>query len=1071
MTTANLSEAQFEKDLIEKLTTGEVSPFTPGTEVDFSKVFRSKLWEYRPELKTTSHLEQNFKEILERNNQETLDGPLSPTEFQQVMDQINRLNTPYKAGKFLYGYHGVSQVEVTLDNGRLVYLDVFDQSQVGAGNTVYQVVNQIERPAVYDKARDRRFDVTLLINGLPIYQIELKGPEHDVGEALNQMEQYVREDQYSGIFSTVQILMAMTPYNTRYMARPQKNSFNKDFAFNWKDAQNRNVRKWEEIADHMLTIPAAHQLATSYMILDGSRNAEAIKVMRPYQVAATRAALETVRNTDFTRKTNKDGYIWHTTGSGKTITSYKTASLASKLPNVDKVVFLVDRKSLTRQTLESYRGYDPEASDSDENSQYKGVEDTSNTNQLSRKLKGKDNNIIITSTQKLQRLIKREKFSAPDKNILFIVDEAHRSTGTDVFEEIQKAFPHSAWIGYSGTPVFDEKLKGRRTVDVFGPLLHAYTIRDAIADKSVLGFKVEFNTTVPDELKVQQLTEYYHRLKPEWTEEEIKEKIGNLTLEDMDDSMGGSFYDNNPKHVEAVVRDIMANWENRSNNGKYNALLTTHVHGRRASIPMALKYYEEFKKQNEERRKSGLEPLKVAVSISYDETNKDGMNETNSKLEEALKDYNEMFHTSYGPETIDEYNMDLEDRLRKTSGDDNYLDLVIVVDRLLTGFDAPELNTLYVDRLLRGAGLIQAYSRTNRIHDMQSKPFGNIVNYRWADYAEELMNDALATYSSIENACLTPEEKKEKNKEERITELSFKEQIEKTVHIIDRIRKMTDDLDHIPASPEKQEEMLGLLHQFNEQIAKLKQYPPKMEDGEMVEGYDYRNPEKLLENLKLSDDQVKQITVTLSNELKKAVAERLHIPVQMIDLRVEHLRDVMVDYDFLTKLLENLMNQVHDNRMSEAEVTKEQISKFAESLEDRNYARQVREAAEAIFMKTYPQADSGIAYPYRLTSTKELMKNIQCAQIAYIDYQMRDFRRKWGIQNIVDSGTLRKLISSHEYQKADLDKTIIDDIVRRASGAYRETAEDEVIKKMPKLRYRNALREAITDLADRQASE
>ena len=1071
MESINRHEDEFEHKLIEKLCTGEVSPFTPGTDVDFNQIFRSKLWEYRGDIKTTSQLEQNFKEILEHNNQETLDGPLSTSEFKQVMDQINDLNTPYKAGRFLYGYHGVSQVEVTLDNGRHVYLTVFDQSQVGAGNTVYQVVNQIERPAVIPGYPDARFDVTLLINGLPIYQIELKGPDNDVDTALNQLERYVKENQFSGIFSTVQILMGMTPYNTKYMARTTPEEFNKEFAFHWKDADNNNVRKWEDIADHVLTIPAAHQLATNYLILDGSKSKESIKVMRSYQVTATRLALERLRATDFSMGLNKDGYIWHTTGSGKTITSYKTAALANRLPNVDKVVFLVDRKSLTKQTLDCYRGYDPDASMADEIKKYTGIEETSNTNQLSRKLKSKNDGIIITSTQKLQRLVKREKFKAPDKHLLFIVDEAHRSTGTDVFSDIQKAFPHSAWIGYSGTPIFDEKLKGRRTVDVFGPLIHAYTIRDAIADKNVLGFKVEFNTTVPDETKEQQLIAYYRKLQPDWTDEQIKKKIGSLSPEDMDDSLRGSFYDNNQMHVEAVVRDIVTHWENRSNNWKYNALLTTHVGGGKASIPMALMYYEEFKKQNEEREKAGLRPIKVAISISADETNGDRMNDTNSKLKAAMDDYNKMFNSHYGLDTVYEYNMDLEDRLRKASGDGNYLDLVIVVDRLLTGFDAPELNTLYVDRTLKGAGLIQAYSRTNRIHHMNDKPFGNVVNYRWPEYAEELMNDALAVYSNKENADLSPEEKKKVNEDDGITTVSYEKQVEKTVQLIERIKDMTYGFERIPSNPEKQDQLLGMMRQYNSQIAKLKQYPPKFDGDIMVEGFDYHDPDHLFTDLGISEDDHHLITITLGNELKGEISRRKHISPQLIDLRVEHLKDVTVDYDFLTKLLEDLLNQIHDNKMEVARETKEKIHEFSNALEDRSYAKQVDNATEAIYTREYPKPDSGLTYPYRLTGTSDLMKNIENAQIAYVDHQMLDFRRKWGLEKIVDSGTMRRLISSHEFGQNDLNKNIIADIVRKASNVYKEDSCDEQIRSLPKLRYRNELRAAIKAAADAQASE
>lgn len=307
-------EQEFERQLIEKLSTGEINLTRPDISLDFNKVMRSRLWEYRPEIKTVAQLEANFKAILERNNQDKLDQPLSASEFRQVMDQISSLSTPYQAGKFLYGTNGVSQVEVDLDDGRHVFLTVFDQAQIGAGNTVYQVVNQISKPAVIAGNKDARFDVTLLINGLPIYQIELKNENVRLSEAINQIEKYVNEKQYTGIFSTLQIFMAMTPCNARYMAATAPGKFNKDFAFTWKDENNRNVRDWTYIADHMLTIPAAHLLATNYMILDGSKNRESIKVMRPYQVMATRKALEALKQTDFEDGiAGKTGYIWHTT--------------------------------------------------------------------------------------------------------------------------------------------------------------------------------------------------------------------------------------------------------------------------------------------------------------------------------------------------------------------------------------------------------------------------------------------------------------------------------------------------------------------------------------------------------------------------------------------------------------------------------------------------------------------------------------------------------------------------------------------------------------------------------------
>lgn len=324
----NKSELIFENKVIDYLT----------------KIGGTKQWEYRPEIKDSEALWSNFKRILEQNNRGRLDKELSIVEFNQVKRVINQLDTPYKAGQFLYGVNGVSQVEVDLDNGEHVFLTVFDQAQVGGGNTVYQVVNQIEREKVIPGKPNRRFDVTLLINGLPIIQIELKSAMRPANEALNQMEQYIAERQYSGIFSTLQILIAMTPNEIKYMANTTRDKFNKAFAFKWQDEEStKPINNWMEFADKVLSIPMAHDLSTRYMVLDGTKNKESIKVMRPYQVYATKRVLEKVAQYDFKYDDGKLGYVWHTTGSGKTITSFKTAWLASRLPHVHKVVFLVDR--------------------------------------------------------------------------------------------------------------------------------------------------------------------------------------------------------------------------------------------------------------------------------------------------------------------------------------------------------------------------------------------------------------------------------------------------------------------------------------------------------------------------------------------------------------------------------------------------------------------------------------------------------------------------------------------------------------------------------------------------------
>lgn len=802
----------------------------------------------------------------------------------KVKHVISDLETPYKAGQFLYGLNGVSQIEVDLDDGRHVFLTVFDQKQIGAGDTIYQVANQIERPAKITGKRDRQFDTTLLINGLPIIQIEEKRDTRDVNEALNQMHQYIDEGQYRDIFSTLQILVAISPNNVKYMANTTSENFNKDFAFNWqRKSDNSIVRNWKEFADSMLSIPMAHQMATNYMILDGTKNKESLKVMRPYQVYATQNVINGLKKVDFDLGMNRVGYVWHTTGSGKTITSFKTAWLASRMPRVDKVVFLVDRIALTRQTSESYHAYDPDASDELPSS----VQDTQNTNDLSRKLKSKDSNIIVTSVQKLDRLVKRKSFKSPEKNIVFIVDEAHRSTGGDSFRAIQKAFKHAAWVGYTGTPMFDDTTSGMRTEDIFGELLHAYTIREAIADRNVLGFKVDFETTINEEaMKEKYLPKFYKQQYPRWSEEQIQTKINNLTAEDMDDAVEASFYDDNNEHVALVVEDIFKNWRNRSNEGKYNALLTTHVGGGKASTPMAMMYFREFQRVNanlpEEKR------LKVAVTFSQNTSNDDYQLATNQGLYEAIMAYNEEFNQSFGMDDVSGYTQDVTSRLNRTASDGNFLDIVIVVDQLLTGFDAPELNTLYVDRTLKGASLIQAYSRTNRIANMQDKPWGRIVNYRWPAHNEKLMNEALAIYANKDSANLNDDQRSEQNVLDGITAPQFEDILQEVKRKVDKLRDLTSNFNELPKSEAQKDFMLDLLREYNSGVAKLKQYVK--EDG--GKGFDYDNPDSLVEALGMTPEEEVMLTTVLTNELKEHIAKEKRIPIYQLELRMTHVKDV-----------------------------------------------------------------------------------------------------------------------------------------------------------------------------------
>lgn len=1001
-----------------------------------------KQWKYEPSIKTTDQLWSNFKNILEENNRDKLDEPLSAGEFAQVKRIITNLKTPYEAGQFLYGLNGVSQVEVDLDSGKHVYLTVFDQAQIGAGNTRYQVVNQIKRDAVIPGYPDRRFDTTLLINGLPIIQIEEKADYHDVDEALNQMHRYIHEQQYGDIFSTIQILVGMTPHDAKYMARTTDEMFNKTFAFQWQRKEdNTPVLDWQEFTSNMLSIPMAHQMATNYMILDGTPRKQMIKVMRPYQVYAASSIIDKVRQHDFDINDQEIGYIWHATGSGKTISSFKTAWLASRLPNVDKVIFLVDRVALTNQTVDEYSAYDPEKG---ENGNGGVVTDAANRWVLSKKIKSKGNGIIVTSIQKMAALVKDKKGinDIAKKNILFIVDEAHRSTAGDMLQSIKTTFTRSAWVGYTGTPNFD---KAPTTRDIFGNLIHAYTIVDAIRDGNVLGFKVDFETTLSDEvLKEQYLPAYFKARYPKYSEKQIQDRIENLQLEDMDDMIEPSVYDNNQKHVELVVKDVLDNWDKRSRNSEYNALFTTHVGGNKASTPMAMMFYKEFKKQNKLRKK----PLKIGITFSQDNSNSDNQLENNKSLEEAIKDYNKQFGTSFGVKDAKEYTEQLVSRLNRTIYDGNYVDLVIVVDQLLTGFDAPQLNTLYVDRTLQGSALIQAYSRTNRVYDMQTKPFGRIVNYRWPVQSEKLMKKALAEYGDKNSA--NEQQGLDTSVTNEVISPNFKKVKEELKVVVKRLSDTTNKFTSVPQNLEKnrQDQMLKDLRQYNHLMAK--------QDDE----YDEQNPEKFLKEIGLSQKQEETLTTTLAIKLKKKIAKRIDADFGDIDLNMEHIHEVTVSYSYLKQLIAELMNQKHKKEEEKAQNTAKKIKELSDRMDDRKKAEQINQFTDSILNNN----GSNFNYPVTENDIDEILER-------YSNRSMREeilaYKRKWGLVDIKDNQRVNEIIYNHVQGTDDLNMNgDLDNIIREASQVYTTDAEDEKIREFGKFKYLRSLSDSIREFAD-----
>ncbi|MBW6413494.1 type I restriction endonuclease subunit R, EcoR124 family [Schaalia sp. ORNL0103] len=703
----------------------------------------------------------NWARILFENNrsQDRLgDVPLTSTEMDQVIEQILALRTPLRLNEFING----RTVAITRDAteaanfGVEVSLKIYDRLEIAGGQSCYQIARQPRYKASNKILPPRRGDLVLLINGMPVIHIELKRSGVPVSQAYHQIEKYAHEGIFSGLFSLVQVFVAMTPDQTRYFANPGPDGvFNEDFYFQWADFDNEPINQWDQVIRSLLAIPMAHQLIGFYTVVD--RAAGVLMVMRSYQYNAANRIADRVLQKVWGDNEQRGGYIWHTTGSGKTVTSFKTAQLIADSKNADKVIFLLDRIELGTQSLKNYRSYGGDAIE---------VAETSSAQQLLTKLKDDLSVLIVTSIQKMSMLNVDEVLAADDvaalrrKRIVFVVDEAHRSTFGEMLMRIKKTLPDALFFGFTGTPIHDEnQRKHSTTATLFGDELHRYSIADGIRDKNVLGFDPEMVETYRardlrkqvalqqaraiDEAEVfsdPQKTKIFNRFmdKNQVPMVRAANSAGKI-VRGIEDYLPTSQYER-AEHREAVVTDIMENWVALSQNSKFHALFAT------SSIPEAIEYYRIF---------TSKYPF-LAVTALFD-PNIDNTGDTQlfkeDGLVEVLSDYNARFGQNFSMSTYDKFKTDVAARLAHKephNGRDFSLDkqinLLIVVDQMLTGFDSKWLNTLYLDKVLAYENIIQAFSRTNRIFG-PDKPFGSIRYYRRPYMMKENIDKAVELYS------------------------------------------------------------------------------------------------------------------------------------------------------------------------------------------------------------------------------------------------------------------------------------------------------------------------------------
>ena len=814
-------------------------------------------WTYRKDIRTEEQLWDNFKYILEQNNKAKLnDTPLSDSEFAKIKNDVSHASF-YDAGKWQVGENGKVYVHVQRGNETL-HLVVMNNEHIAGGTSVYEVINQYQafKTDEVDDKRDRRFDVTLLINGIPMIHIELKNKDHSYMDGYRQIEKYISEGKFRGLFSNIQMFVVSNAVDTKYFAaaRAAELAEGKKFITGWVDEKNHPVCDYLDFAKAVLRIPQAHEMIAKYTVLDNEK--KKLLILRPYQIHA----IEAMRAAS---KRSISGYIWHTTGSGKTMTSYKaTRNLLMDIPSIEKTIFLIDRKDLDMQTKMAFQSYaDNDTID---------VDDTENVDALIRRLTDGNRQMIVTTRQKLQTMIAKrlqEGTKEYDKirnlRVAFVVDECHRAVTPETKRKIERFFAHSLWYGFTGTPIFEEnryEQKGdlpQTTDELYGACLHSYTIKNAIHDEAVLGFMVE-------------------NLGPK--------------KEDVDDAVFET-----EEHMRQVL-DVVLNQSYTKlgmQNGKgrtYEGILTV------GSIAKAQRYYELLK-----RIKAGKDALKIneeickvvpdfpKFAITYSVTENDEASTVNQdKMRESLQDYNAMFGTHYDVENINAYNSNLNDRLarkeKRYMERSQQLDLVIVVNRLLTGFDAPCLSTLYMDRSpMSPQDIIQAFSRTNRLFDA-NKTYGQVVTFQSPKDFKKEIDRALRLYSRGGEGVAVSEDW------ESVLDV-FSIDV-KTIHALGRTPEEISQL-----SREQKKSFIYAFRSLDKSFAHLKAFSRYRE--ELLADYDFSQEE--YENYAAMYKNVME-------ELKKPKDEAENDDPVMDDYDLIAYSKMRVDFEYIVELLQGLVN-------------------------------------------------------------------------------------------------------------------------------------------------------------------
>ena len=880
---------------------------------------------------TEEDLIKNWANILYENNND-IDHlnkcRLTDGEMRQILGQIETLKSPYKLNTFING----KSVTIIRDNqddnahfGKPVTLKIYDRMEIAAGSSRYQIAEQPRFKTANNVYPDRRGDLMLLINGMPVYHIELKKSGVPISQAETQIQKYMANNAFSGIFSLVQIFIAMNPEDAVYYANPGPDGkFNPLYYFHWTDMNNEYINEWHRFAHSLLMIPRAHEMIGFYTVPDASDGV--LKVLRPYQVYAALNVSRAVSGSHWTKSEQKAGYIWHTTGSGKTLTSFKTAQLIANMSKkADKVVFLIDRVELGEQSYTDYTNF-ANVDDS--------INNTGDTDALIKLLKSDeaDEKVIITSIQKMSR-IKEETVPQSvinkirGKRLVFIVDECHRDQNGDMHQNIEHAFPTAMFFGYTGTP--DHEV----TKDIFGSEIHRYTIAHGIRDGNVLGFD-PYEIHIFDDNELRQkvgLNLVHANTEDEAMADDMKRDkylyylnrgTGSCPMTEIEKYIPVTQYQTD-NYRRKVVENILKGWSVRSYNSLFHAIFAT------SSIPEAVEYYRIFK----EERDKGNHSLNITALFDPSDDNGDNSILKMQGITQILNDYNGMFGQSYTHANYDKFKKDLCKRLAHKDPYRNLeksqqLNIVIVVDQLLTGFDSKWINTVYLDKVQKSKNFIQTASRTNRLFGYEKK-HGTIVWYRYPHTMTANFEAAVNEYSGNRPFGV------------------FVDKLEKNLHSMNLI--FDEICDHFGAVGIKnfernyddvawKKKFAKLFHSFQDKLdsAKIQGFFW----GDYVYDFDHNGEPKTTVEVKI-DKETYLVLVQRYKELFKKSAIDPDPPYD-IDPHITEIRTDVVDNDYMNSRFKQFIRNLNTGDAEAKQRNLDELHKSFASLsqEDQSFARQ-----------------------------------------------------------------------------------------------------------------------------------